>query len=567
MVLIDSICLKLFFVLKFTLFSSAGILIHRVGIMAIESTDIINTSQNEIFGMTEPISLNCATGRDIEEARKMLNFLDSEAPSESEEGLKERWEALIELEEKVSEWLSTKCNVRPPASSGDPVYAPCRVLTFGSFRLGIIRPSSDIDTLVLIPSSVSRDRFFSEFISEILAHDQCVSECVPVTDARVPIAKVKYRGIFLDILVASVPSTSIVVGMESVDDSLIFKVEEKCMKSMNGIRVADKIIKLVPDPKTFREATRLIKYWAQQRCIYGNSVGYFGGVSWSMAVARVCQLYPNFCAKQIVERFFYTFSSWSWEENGPIMLCHPQEVKIPPALIRQGGVAVLSQFKDWNPSKYSSDRFQVMPVITPIFPSHNTTYNVTESQKQVMTDEIRRGKELIQLMHLSGGEVGWEDLCAPLPFWDLYSEFLELSIWGKSVDIFSRFKGLVESRIRSLIRCIEQLEKRIAIRTHPDLFQESSTKGSFFIGIQSESTVDLRPAIDQFITDTLEKGLQATEWSSVDVKRDIRLEIRVTCEPFPVSSSGRSSEEEDNATLGSAKRQRLSEEMDDAMNS
>ena len=530
--------------------------------MAVPGTDNSESSGHELFGITEPISLSFGSSRDIEESRKMMSYLDTAAPSESEEGLLERWEALIELEEKVSDWLSSRCNMQPHPQQGDTGYALCRVLTFGSFRLGIIRPSSDIDTLVLIPSKVSRDRFFSEFISEILANDPCVSECLPVTDARVPIAKVKYRGIFLDILVACVPSTSITVGMESVDDSLIFKVEEKCMKSMNGIRVADKIIRLVPDPKTFRDATRMIKYWAQQRCIYSNSVGYFGGVAWSMAVARICQLYPNYCAKQIVERFFYTFASWSWEDNGPVMLCHSQEMKIPPALIRQGGVSVLTQFKDWNPSKYSSDRFQVMPVITPIFPSHNTTYNVTESQKQVMIDEIKRGKELIQLMHLSSGEVGWKDLCAPLPFWDIYSEFLELNIWGKSVEIFSRFKGLVESRVRSLIRCIEQHKRSIHIRPHPDMFlMNKPSEGSFFIGIHAIDSIDLRPAIDLFINDTLEKGIQAPEWAGIDLKSDIRLVIRITSDPFPASAGSAVDGEE-----GDSKRQRLSEEMDDALN-
>jgi poly(A) polymerase len=534
--------------------------------MAVQTGDASMNESVEVFGTTEPISLASASSRDVEGTKKMLHFLDSVAPTESDEGLLERWESLIELEEKITRWLSNRCGIRVPSGKGDIVYALCRVLTFGSFRLGIIRPSSDIDTLVLIPSSVSRDRFFSEFISDILAKDPCVSECLPVTDARVPIAKVKYRGIFLDILVACVPPTAIVAGMDSVDDSLIFKVDEKCMKSMNGIRVADKILKLVPDPRTFREASRMIKYWAQQRCIYGNSVGYFGGVSWSMAVARVCQLYPNFSARQIVERFFYTFASWSWEDNGPILLCHPQEMKIPPSLIRQGGVAVLSQFKDWNPVKYSSDRFQIMPVITPIFPSHNTTYNVTETQKTIMTDEIKRGKDLIQLMHIGGDSVGWADLCAPLPFWDLFGEYLELSISGKTVEVFSRFKGLVESRVRALIRCIEQLDKHIVVRPHPDMFLRDSLSGSFFLGLNvpDTTTVDLRSAIEQFITDTLEKGLQGPEWAGQDLASVIRLEIQVTSDPFPSMMSGTESPEEDQP---SEKRQRLSEEMDDALNS
>ena len=540
-------------------------------IMAIPGPDMIGTMPQESFGVTEPVSVTCATPREEHETEQMLSFLDSIAPAESEEGWRERWEVLIDLEQKVTDWLVLECGVSVPSES-DSNLAICKVLTFGSFRLGIIRPSSDIDTIVLIPAEVSRERFFTDFITGILANDSDVTECLPVTDARVPVAKVQYRGIYLDILVASVPARTILAEMENVDDSLIFQVDEKCMKSMNGIRVADKIIRLVPDPKTFRDATRMIKCWAQRRCIYGNSIGYFGGVSWSMAVARVCQLYPNFCAKQIVERFFYTFANWPWEDNKAVVLCHPQDVRIPPALIRQGGMAVLTQFKDWNPVKYPSDRFQVMPVITPIFPSHNTTYNVTDTHKAIMMDEIKRGKELIQLMSLSGGEIGWAELCAPLPFWNLFDTFLELQITTAKADgTMAKFKGLVESRMRALIKAIEQLDRRVVARPHPDFFTtQIGAGGSFFIGLRSDvslTSIDLKPAIAQFISENLEKSLQSPEWAEVASADSIRLEVRCTTTPFPaapgVTILTRSASDTSIGDDSSVKRQRINEDMDD----
>lgn len=91
--------------------------------------------------------------------------------------------------------------------------------------------------------------------------------------------------------------------------------------------------------------------------------------------------------------------------------------------------------------RYTSDRHHVMPVITPIFPTHNTTYNVQESNKRVIVREIKRGetehtrgvtetgfsgREIMELMSMNkssgatkGNEVTWADLCAPFPFFQV----------------------------------------------------------------------------------------------------------------------------------------------------
>ena len=44
--------------------------------------------------------------------------------------------------------------------------------------------------------------------------------------------------------------------------------------------------------------------------MYSNALGYLGGVSWAMLVARTCQLYPNAAASTIVHKFFFVFEKW-----------------------------------------------------------------------------------------------------------------------------------------------------------------------------------------------------------------------------------------------------------------
>lgn len=60
--------------------------------------------------------------------------------------------------------------------------------------------------------------------------------------------------------------------------------------------------------------------------IYSNSLGYFGGVSWAMLVARTCQLYPNAVAATLVHKFFLVFSRWKWPH--PILLKQPDNVSL-----------------------------------------------------------------------------------------------------------------------------------------------------------------------------------------------------------------------------------------------
>jgi poly(A) polymerase Pap1 len=53
-------------------------------------------------------------------------------------------------------------------------------------------------------------------------------------------------------------------------------------------------------------------------------LGFLGGVSWAMLVARTCQLYPNAVAATLVHKFFLVFSKWYTRSPIPsIYIPHP----------------------------------------------------------------------------------------------------------------------------------------------------------------------------------------------------------------------------------------------------
>ncbi|KAJ7869654.1 hypothetical protein B0H13DRAFT_1051859 [Mycena leptocephala] len=76
-----------------------------------------------------------------------------------------------------------------------------KIFTFGSYRLGVHGPGSDLNTLCVVPNHVSRADFFEVF-EPMLMEMEGVTEVSGVPDAYVPIVKAKISGIPLDFSMA-----------------------------------------------------------------------------------------------------------------------------------------------------------------------------------------------------------------------------------------------------------------------------------------------------------------------------------------------------------------------------
>lgn len=145
-----------------------------------------------------------------------------------------------------------------------------KIFTYGSYRLGVYGPGSDIDTLVVAPKDVSRDDFF-EYYPDILvrmAPPGAIAELTPVVDAFVPIIKFEYLGISIDLIFSSLELNSIPKTQSLKGLDILRGLDDRGLRSVNGTRVTDEIIELVPQPAVFRTALRGIKLWAQRRAIY-----------------------------------------------------------------------------------------------------------------------------------------------------------------------------------------------------------------------------------------------------------------------------------------------------------
>lgn len=167
-----------------------------------------------------------------------------------------------------------------------------------------------------------------------MAPEGAITDLAVVTDAFVPIIKFEYSNISIDLIFSRIIQKQIPPEFDSLKDSNLLRgLDEAELRSLNGTRVTDEILQLVPEQSTFKMALRAIKLWAQRRAIYANIMGFPGGVAWAMLVARVCQLYPRATASVIVNKFFMVMERWQW----------PQPVLLKP--IESGPLPV----RVWNP--------------------------------------------------------------------------------------------------------------------------------------------------------------------------------------------------------------------------
>lgn len=62
-------------------------------------------------------------------------------------------------------------------------------------------------------------------------------------------------------------------------------------------------------------------------------------------------------------------------------------------------MCIVFVLQEWNKHNYN-DRNHLMPIITPAYPSQNATFNVLNSTKQIIMNELQRGHKILQEISL-----------------------------------------------------------------------------------------------------------------------------------------------------------------------
>ncbi|KDQ08270.1 hypothetical protein BOTBODRAFT_166145 [Botryobasidium botryosum FD-172 SS1] len=393
---------------------------------------------SEYLGVTPPISEAGPSKREEEVTATLMEELKKQGVFESDEDAKTREIVLGRVAQLVRNFVH-RVSLSRGLSEAAASAAGGKIFTFGSYRLGVHGPGSDIDTLCVVPKHVNREDFF-EVLEPMLRELDGVSEVSAVPDAYVPVIGAKIQGVALDLLVARLALSTIPDNLELRDDNLLRNLDERCVRSLGGSRVIDEILRLVPNVEVFRAALRCIKLWAQKRAIYSNVNGFLGGVAWALLVARICQLYPNEVAGAVVSRFFIIMYQWNWPQ--PVLLKQIEEGPLPVRV--------------WNPRLYPSDRAHRMPIITPAYPSMCSTHNVTQSTQMIMSQEFKRAAEIVDRVMI--GSANWSELFAKHDFFHKYRYYLQVIASSGDSDTQLRWSGTVESRVRQLVMKLEFVE-------------------------------------------------------------------------------------------------------------
>ena len=106
---------------------------------------------------------------------------------------------------------------------------------------------------------------------------------------------------------------------------------------------------------------------------------------------------------------------------------------------------------------------EMMPIITPAFPSMNTTYAVGQTQKNIILTEFEKAAKVTQelITNPNDPKIRWNRLFKKFPFFKAYEHFMEIQVLAKKDEDHKKWQGFAESKLKRLLKNLENFDKMI----------------------------------------------------------------------------------------------------------
>jgi poly(A) polymerase len=348
-----------------------------------------------------------------EEKTNLMQLLNDLEPELSQEQRQHRETILALVEQACAECLGFQASLH----------------LVGSARLGVQSPQSDLDVLCLIPAYMSGEAFLESVRQRL---EGLCDRAQVVTSARMPLLRMRFEGVSVDLLSARRPSE--LGALEPLTEAARPFFEPMSWKALAGCLEADTLTDIVRQYvplESFRELLRAVRAWAKARLLHGNAWGFLGNFSWALLAAWSCTRYPQAGADTGVEallaHFFQVLNQHDWSQ---------------PVALTQAGRQYQMLHYDW------------LPVITSIEPCQNSARNVTRSTAQILRRELERGVAISK--QVLAGFRDWEAL------FELADEkaqsdcFLVLTASRENNDSLSACCGWLEGHAIGLVIALEQ---------------------------------------------------------------------------------------------------------------
>jgi poly(A) polymerase len=212
------------------------------------------TKKNPKHGITGAMSLALPEPVDIQKTAELVEQLKEEKNYEPSMDTKKRIATLKVLSKATQEFVRVVSRKQGLPQSQINQFGG-KVYPYGSYRLGVFGPGSDIDTLAVAPRHVKREDFFDFFpdvlkkvVEQELAREAKekenaddrefsagVSSLVPVPDSFVPIIKLVLNSIEIDLIFASITSLQTIPSKLSLNDnSLLMGLDQSSIRAITG---------------------------------------------------------------------------------------------------------------------------------------------------------------------------------------------------------------------------------------------------------------------------------------------------------------------------------------------